>query len=74
MQLVQARPRRGGGGGAMGATAHPFLKRKHFIIIIIIMVFIYLFIYLLVREVGDVRWVPLLCVRKIDPQNLRSEK
>ena len=28
------------------------------------------FFFLLVREVGDVRWVPLLCVWKIDPKIL----
>ena len=32
------------------------------------------FLLLLVREVGDVRWVPLLCVWKIDPKMLRSGK
>ena len=32
------------------------------------------FFFLLVREVGDVRWVPLLCVWKIDPKMLRLKK
>ena len=31
------------------------------------------FLFLLVREVGDVRWVPLLRVWKIDPKLVRKE-
>ena len=36
--------------------------------------FFFFFFFLLVREVGDVQWVPLLCVWKIDQKILRSEK
>ena len=47
-----------GGGGGGGVRLHPPFGS----------------VFLLVREVGNVRWVPLLCVRKIDPKNLRSKK
>ena len=57
---AQAHPK-GGGGGVRGVRLHPPFGS-------------FVFFFLLVREVGNVRWVPLLCVRKIDPNNLRSKK
>ena len=32
------------------------------------------FFFLLVGEVGEVRWVPLLCVSKFDPNIMEVEK